>query len=126
MSTAARFVPTELTVHEIAASIDHSLLRPELTDEDVCSGCALAERYGTWAVCVRPADVTLASRQLAGTKVVIGTVVGFPHGSSTTESKLFEAAARSMTAHGRSTWSSTSGNCAAGSTTTLRKRSPRL
>jgi deoxyribose-phosphate aldolase len=92
MSTAARFVPTELTVHEIAALIDHSLLRPELTDEDVCSGCALAERYGTWAVCVRPADVTLASRQLAGTKVVIGTVVGFPHGSSTTASKLFEAA----------------------------------
>ncbi len=90
MSTGARFVPTELTVPEIAALIDHSLLRPELTDSDVLSGCALAERYGTWSVCVRPADIVLASCRLAGTKVVIGTVVGFPHGSSTTASKLFE------------------------------------
>jgi deoxyribose-phosphate aldolase len=90
MSTVARFVPTELTVPEIAALIDHSLLRPELTDEDVRRGCALAEGYGTWSVCVRPADITLASRLLAGTNVVIGTVVGFPHGSSATASKLFE------------------------------------
>jgi deoxyribose-phosphate aldolase len=90
MSTAARVIPPELTVREVAALIDHSLLRPELTDDDVCSGCALAEQYGTWSVCVRPADVTLASRRLAGSGVVIGTVVGFPHGSSATASKLFE------------------------------------
>ena len=90
MSTVARFVPTELAVHEIAALIDHSLLRPELTDDDVRSGCALAEQYGTWSVCVRPADVVLAARQLDGGSVVVGTVAGFPHGSSTTATKLFE------------------------------------
>jgi deoxyribose-phosphate aldolase len=90
MSTVARFVPTELAVHEIAALIDHSLLRPELTDDDVRSGCALAEQYGTWSVCVRPADVVLAARQLEGGSVVVGTVAGFPHGSSTTATKLFE------------------------------------
>ena len=90
MSTDARVIPTRLTVREIAALIDHSLLRPELTEDDVCSGCTLADRYGTWSVCVKPADVALATLQLRGSSVVIGTVVGFPHGSSTTESKLFE------------------------------------
>ena len=90
MSTVARVVPAKLTVREIAALIDHSLLRPELTDDDVCSGCALADQYGTWSVCVKPADVALAAGLLMGTSVAIGTVVGFPHGNSTTESKLFE------------------------------------
>ena len=90
MSTDARVIPTKLTVREIAALIDHSLLRPELTGDDVCSGCALADRYGTWSVCVKPADVALATLQLTGSSVIIGTVVGFPHGNSTTESKLFE------------------------------------
>ena len=90
MSTATRVIPTQLTVREIAALIDHSLLRPELTDDDVRRGCALADRYNTWSVCVRPADVALAARLLASTSVAVGTVVGFPHGHSTTESKLFE------------------------------------
>jgi deoxyribose-phosphate aldolase len=90
MSTVARVIPTALTVREIATLIDHSLLRPELTDDDVSSGCALADRYGTWSVCVKPADVALAVLRLTGSSVVIGTVVGFPHGNSTTESKLFE------------------------------------
>jgi deoxyribose-phosphate aldolase len=90
MSTAIRVIPTQLTVREIAALIDHSLLRPELTDDDIRSGFDLADRYGTWSVCVRPADVAQAARLLASSSVRIGTVVGFPHGSSTTKSKLFE------------------------------------
>ncbi|MGA3214361.1 MAG: deoxyribose-phosphate aldolase [Acidimicrobiales bacterium] len=90
MSAAIRVIPTELTVRDIAALIDHSLLRPELTDDDVRNGCALADRYGTWSVCVRPADVTLAAGLFALTNVTVGTVVGFPHGHSTTEAKLFE------------------------------------
>jgi deoxyribose-phosphate aldolase len=90
MSTAARVISTQLTVCEIAALIDHSLLRPELTDDDVRYACELAERYGAWSVCVKPADVALAARLLTGTGVTIGTVVGFPHGSFTVESKLFE------------------------------------
>ncbi|MGO9584183.1 MAG: deoxyribose-phosphate aldolase [Acidimicrobiales bacterium] len=91
MSTATRVIPTQLTVREIASLIDHSLLRPELTDDDVRRGCALADQYCTWSVSVRPADVVLAVHLLAGTNVTVGTVVGFPHGHSTTEGKLFEA-----------------------------------
>jgi deoxyribose-phosphate aldolase len=91
MSTVARVIPTKLTVREIAALIDHVLVHPKLTDDDVCSGCALADKYGTWSVCVKPADVALAVRRLTGSVVVIGAAVGFPHGSSTTESKLIES-----------------------------------
>ena len=90
MSTTARVIPDQLTVSEIAGLIDHSLLRPELTDDDIRSGCELADRYRTWSVCVRPADVAAASRLLASSSVLVGTVVGFPHGSSTTEAKVFE------------------------------------
>ncbi|MGA2531073.1 MAG: deoxyribose-phosphate aldolase [Acidimicrobiales bacterium] len=90
MNTTNRVIPAQLTVSELASLIDHSLLRPELTDDAVREGCELAARYGTWSVCVRPADTALAARELARTNVIVGTVVGFPHGSSTTASKLFE------------------------------------
>jgi len=74
----------------VAAMIDHSLLRPELTREEVRAGCALAARYRTASVCVRPSDVGLAAAALAGTGVLVGTVVGFPHGSHTTATKVAE------------------------------------
>jgi deoxyribose-phosphate aldolase len=73
--------------------IDHSLLRPELTAADVRAGCALAARYKVASVCVKPADVTLARKELRGTAVLVGTVVGFPHGSATTRIKAAEARA---------------------------------
>jgi deoxyribose-phosphate aldolase len=88
--TATRIIPSELTVREIAALIDHSLLRPELTGDEVRGGCELAVSYGAWSVCVKPADVAFAAGLLAGGAVRVGTVVGFPHGNSTTEVKLFE------------------------------------
>ena len=74
----------------IAKMIDHSLLRPELTKEDVLTGCAVAKKYDVASVCVKPADVKLAAEALKGTDVMTTTVVGFPHGSSTTEVKVFE------------------------------------
>jgi deoxyribose-phosphate aldolase len=80
------------TVAEIAAMIDHSLLRPELTTTEIEDGCALAARYRVASVCVRPCDVPLAVSLLAGTGVPIGTVVGFPHGSAATATKAAEAA----------------------------------
>ena len=80
-----------LTYTQIAKSIDHSLLRPELDDEFITEGCELAARYKVASVCVRPADVERAAKLLAGTEVAVGTVIGFPHGSTTTEVKLFEA-----------------------------------
>jgi len=80
-----------LTVQDIADMIDHSLLRPELTDGDVREGCRIARDQRCVSVCAKPADVALCARELAGSPVLVTTVVGFPHGSSTTATKLFEA-----------------------------------
>lgn len=79
------------TYRDVAKSIDHSLLRPELDDRFVEEGCRLAAEYDVASVCVRPADVARAVRLLAGTDVAVGTVVGFPHGSHLTATKVFEA-----------------------------------
>ena len=76
----------------IAKMIDHSLLRPELTTPEVVAGCELAARYEVASVCVRPGDVRPAAAVLAGSGVQVGTVVGFPHGSSTTATKAAETA----------------------------------
>ncbi len=83
-------IPATVRPADIAAMIDHSLLRPELTASDVRAGCELAVARATWSVCVKPADVRLAAETLAGTSVRVGTVVGFPHGSSTTAVKRYE------------------------------------
>jgi deoxyribose-phosphate aldolase len=80
-----------LSVQDIADMIDHSLLRPELTDAEVIEGCRVARDYRCLSVCAKPSDVALCARELAGTPVLVTTVVGFPHGSSTTAVKLFEA-----------------------------------
>lgn len=80
-----------LTYEQLAKTIDHSLLRPELTTDEVRAGCELAARYRVASVCVKPCDVPLAARLLAGSGVLVGTVVGFPHGSAATASKVFEA-----------------------------------
>ncbi|MFE5586862.1 deoxyribose-phosphate aldolase [Kitasatospora sp. NPDC056531] len=82
---------TSITVPQLAKMIDHSLLRPELTTDEVLIGCALAAEYDVASVCVRPADVPLAVKALAGTDVAVGTVIGFPHGGTTTSAKVREA-----------------------------------
>lgn len=76
---------------ELAAMIDHSLLRPELTEAQVKEGCDLAVRYRVATVCVRPADLPLAAARLSGSGVRPTTVIGFPHGGHTIETKLSEA-----------------------------------
>ena len=76
---------------DVAKAIDHSLLKPELDDVFVEAGCKLAAEYDVASVCVRPRDVERARDLLAGTTVAVGTVVGFPHGSARTETKVFEA-----------------------------------
>lgn len=83
---------TSVDVHQVAKMIDHSLLRPELAINDVLEGCALAARYDVASVCVKPSDVARAAKELSGTGVIVGTVVGFPHGSSTTSVKVAGAA----------------------------------
>lgn len=80
-----------ITYAQLAKTIDHSLLKPEMTAAEVITGCRLAAHYHVASVCVKPCHVELAAGELAGSDVAIGTVVGFPHGSSTTAVKVFEA-----------------------------------
>jgi deoxyribose-phosphate aldolase len=75
---------------KIAKTIDHSLLRPEMTRDEVRQGCEIAKQYDVASVCCKPSDVAFCAEILKGTDVEIGTVVGFPHGSSTTATKVFE------------------------------------
>src|SRR3989449_8490663 len=84
-------IPAGMTERDVAKTIDHSLLRPELDDDFIEDGCRLAAEYDVASVCVRPTDVRRAAAILAGTDVAVGTVIGFPHGSHRTETKVFEA-----------------------------------
>ena len=79
------------TYNDIAMMIDHSLLTPSYTDDDIIRGCKLADKYQVATVCVRPSDVTLAVRILEASSVKVTTVIGFPHGSNTTATKIAEA-----------------------------------
>lgn len=85
------FTVETVTERQLAKTIDHSLLKPELDDAFIEEGCRLAAEYDVASVCVRPADVKRARALLDGTDVAVGTVIGFPHGSSTTATKVFEA-----------------------------------
>jgi deoxyribose-phosphate aldolase len=84
--------PMPYTYADLAGMIDHALLHPTLTDAEVRAGCELARSYAVASACVRPCDVALAVECLAGSAVAVGTVIGFPHGSSATEIKRFETA----------------------------------
>jgi deoxyribose-phosphate aldolase len=78
------------TYAELAKMIDHSLLHPTMTDRDLEEGCALAARYDVASVCIKPYAVARAVGLLRGTDVKVGCVVGFPHGTATTEAKRYE------------------------------------
>jgi deoxyribose-phosphate aldolase len=76
---------------ELAKMIDHSILQPTHTDADLEKQCAVAKKYNVASVCVKPYAVKQAVDHLKGTGVVVGCVIGFPHGNSSTEVKVFEA-----------------------------------
>jgi deoxyribose-phosphate aldolase len=78
------------TYQELAGMIDHSLLHPTMTDTELEAGCAIAARYQVASVCIKPYAVKRAAELLRGSGVRVGCVVGFPHGSNTTEVKRFE------------------------------------
>ena len=80
------------TLEQVAKTIDHSILKPEFTYADVVAGAELALKYNTASYCIRPMDVAVAAKILAGSTVAVCTVIGFPHGSSTTATKAFETA----------------------------------
>jgi deoxyribose-phosphate aldolase len=88
IDTSALF--ERLSYRDIAKTIDHSLLRPELDDQFIEDNIRLAAEYDVASVTVRPVDVVRAVEMLRGTDVKVGTVVGFPHGNYLTETKVFE------------------------------------
>lgn len=81
----------DYTYLNIAKMIDHSLLNPMLTDQDLEAGCLLAREYDVASACVKPYYTKECAELLAGSTVATSTVIGFPHGGNKTAVKLAEA-----------------------------------
>jgi len=79
------------SLRSIAKMIDHSLLHPTLTDQDLAEGCRLALGLDVASVSIKPYAVPLARDLLTGSDVKVGAVIGFPHGNSRSDVKLREA-----------------------------------
>jgi deoxyribose-phosphate aldolase len=78
------------TADEIARTIDHAVLKPFATDSDVVENCRMVDKRHVKSICVRPTDVKLAAEKLKDSDVLVSMVVGFPHGSNRTETKVLE------------------------------------
>ena len=78
------------SINEIAKMIDHSLLHPTMNDDDLVAGIQQALVYQPASVCIKPYAVALTAGMLKGTDIKTCTVIGFPHGSQTTATKVFE------------------------------------
>lgn len=76
---------------EINKYIDHTLLKPTATKEQIIKLCSEAKEYNFYAVCVNGSYAELAKKELEGTDVEVAAVIGFPLGAMTTEAKVFEA-----------------------------------
>ena len=83
-------LPPLSTYEDLAGMIDHSLVRPDLSNDDVVHGLELAKRYGVASAIVRPCDIDVAVRTLQGSTVRPGSVCSFPHGTASTATKLYE------------------------------------
>lgn len=81
-----------LSERELAATLDHAILKPELVRADVDAELDIAAEWGVFSVCVRPSDIAYAVKRLDGTGVAVGTVIGFPHGTTSTAAKTAEVA----------------------------------
>jgi deoxyribose-phosphate aldolase len=76
---------------DIAKMIDHSLLNPTLTVEQLEQGCQIARRYDVGSVCIMPYYLSRCAEILSGSTVRASTTIGFPHGGHTTDIKVVEA-----------------------------------
>lgn len=81
----------ELRYEDLAGMIEHSAVRPELSEEHIRVSCEIARQYRIAAVCVRPSDVDLALRWMEGSGIPVASHVGYPHGDDTTPAKLYAA-----------------------------------
>ena len=70
--------------------IDHTSLKPQTTKKEIKILCNEAKKFKFASVCVNPCFVEFAAKELKGTKVKVCTVIGFPLGANTTETKVFE------------------------------------
>ena len=84
-------MPTEWTKATLAKTIDHTLLKAIGTADQVRELCAEARKFGFASVCVNPVWVPLCAKELAGTGVMVCTVIGFPLGANQSEIKAAEA-----------------------------------
>lgn len=93
--TRPPFAPgSTLTVQDVADLIDHALLKPELTPDEVAASVRELAAHRIWSVCVRPSDVALAGATIAevdGSPTRVCTVIGFPHGTTSTAAKVAES-----------------------------------
>lgn len=76
---------------DIAKMIDHTLLKPDATPDQIAQLCYEARKYNFASVCVNPANVPLCAELLKGSPVKVCTVIGFPLGANLPEVKAFEA-----------------------------------
>ena len=81
----------DYTYEQIAKTIDHSLLNPVITDEQLEEGCRLALKYNVASVCLKPYYLRRCAEILKGSTVQPGTTIGFPHGGHLTSIKVAEA-----------------------------------
>jgi deoxyribose-phosphate aldolase len=79
------------TVADVAKTLDHAVLKPELTAADLAKQAAMCGDRGVGCLCVRSCDVAEAARLVAGGPVVVAAVIGFPHGAVRAEIKALEA-----------------------------------
>src|SRR5260221_2225278 len=79
------------TVPELAAMIDHAVLKPTQTERDVVDACAIARKEHIASVCVKPFYVPITARLLKDSGVDTSTVIGFPHGGQSPEVKATTA-----------------------------------
>lgn len=81
---------SSISERALAATIDHAILKPELTRTQVDAELDIAAEWGVFSVCVRPSDIAHAVERLGGSGVAVGTVIGFPHGTTSTAAKVAE------------------------------------
>ncbi len=79
------------SIEEVAATIDHAVLKPDQTEADVRGAAAMCMKYGVASMCVRPCDIELAAELLDQSSVMVSCVLSFPHGADATASKVFQA-----------------------------------
>ena len=88
LSSTLGVIPQDI---KLARMIDHTLLKPDATQQEVAQLCFEARKYGFASVCINPTWVSLCSQLLQGSPVKVCTVIGFPLGATAPEVKAFEA-----------------------------------